>query len=96
MQIIDMQEKQDLLLFRYDTEEQLAIPLSLVFKVEQIEVSQIQIVSDNHFINLEGKNAMLLYLDKYLKIKPFPKALAPSTSLPRRSAVSRSGSWPHR
>ena len=42
MQIIDMQEKQDLLVFRYDEQEQLAIPLSLVFKVEQIEVSQIQ------------------------------------------------------
>ena len=56
MQIIDMQEKQDLLVFRYDEQEQLAIPLSLVFKVEQIEVSQIQNASDNHFINLEGKN----------------------------------------
>ena len=76
MQIIDMQEKQDLLLFRYDTEEQLAIPLSLVFKVEQIDVSQIQIVSESHFINLEGKNVMLLYLDKYLKIKPLPEGLS--------------------
>ena len=76
MQIIDMQEKQDLLVFRYDEQEQLAIPLSLVFKVEQIEVSQIQNVSDNHFINLEGKNVMLLYLDKFLQIKPLPKGLS--------------------
>jgi len=76
MQIIDMQEKQDLLVFRYDEEEQLAIPLSLVFKVEQIEVSQIQNVSDNHFINLEGKNILLLYLDKYLQIKPLPQGLS--------------------
>jgi len=76
MQIIDMQEKQDLLVFRYDEEEQLAIPLSLVFKVEQIEVSQIQNISDNHFINLEGKNILLLYLDKYLQIKPLPEGLS--------------------
>ena len=76
MQIIDMQEKQDLLVFRYHQDEQLAIPLSLVFKVEQIEVSQIQNVSDNHFINLEGKNILLLYLDKYLQIKPFPDDLS--------------------
>ncbi len=40
MQILDMQEKQDLLVFRYSNNEQLAIPLSLVFKVEQIEVSK--------------------------------------------------------
>lgn len=76
IQIIDMQEKQDLLVFRFHEEEQLAIPLSLVFKVEQIEVSQIQNVSDNHFINLEGKNILLLYLDKYLQIKPLPEGLS--------------------
>ena len=76
MQIIDMQEKQDLLIFRFHEEEQLAIPLSLVFKVEQIEVGQIQNVSDNHFINLEGKNILLLYLDKYLQIKPLPEGLS--------------------
>ena len=75
MQILDMQEKQDLLVFRYSQNEQLAIPLSLVFKVEQIEVGQIQKVSDNHFINLEGKNILLLYLDKYLTLEPLPEDL---------------------
>ena len=75
MQILDMQEKQDLLVFRYSQNEQLAIPLSLVFKVEQIEVSQIQKISDNHFINLEGKNILLLYLDKYLTLEPLPEDL---------------------
>ena len=75
IQILDMQEKQDLLVFRYSRNEQLAIPLSLVFKVEQIEVGQIQKVSDNHFINLEGKNILLLYLDKYLTLEPLPEDL---------------------
>ena len=75
MQILDMQEKQDLLVFRYSRNEQLAIPLSLVFKVEQIEVGQIQNVADNHFINLEGKNILLLYLDKYLTLVPLPEDL---------------------
>ena len=75
MQILDMQEKQDLLVFRYSKNEQLAIPLSLVFKVEQIEVKQIQKISNNHFINLEGKNILLLYLDKYLSIESLPDDL---------------------
>ena len=75
MQILDMQEKQDLLVFRYSNNEQLAIPLSLVFKVEQIEVNQIQKISNNHFINLEGKNILLLYLDKYLSIESLPDDL---------------------
>ena len=75
MQILDMQEKQDLLVFRYSRNEQLAIPLSLVFKVEQIEVGRVQNVADNHFINLEGKNILLLYLDKYLTLEPLPEDL---------------------
>jgi two-component system, chemotaxis family, sensor kinase CheA len=75
IQILDMQEKQDLMVFRYSENEQLAIPLSLVFKVEQIEVSQIQKISDNHFINLEGKNILLLYLDQYLSLEPLPTGL---------------------
>jgi chemotaxis signal transduction protein len=49
--------------------------LSLVFKVEQIEVRHIQNVADNHFINLEGKNILLLYLDKYLSLEPLPEDL---------------------
>ncbi len=72
IQLIDMQEQQDLLVFRYSPEEQLAIPLSLVFKVEQIEKNEIQKVSENHFINIEGKNILLIYLDKYLKLQPIP------------------------
>lgn len=69
-QLIDLQEKQDLLVFKYAPDEQLAIPLSLVFKVEQIEVSKIQSMADKHFINLEGRNILLLYLDKYLSLQP--------------------------
>jgi two-component system chemotaxis sensor kinase CheA len=75
MQLIDMQEQQDLLVFRYSPDEQLAIPLSLVFKVEQIDVNEIQMVSDNHFINIEGRNILLIYLEKYLKLEPLPERL---------------------
>ena len=74
-QLIDMQEKQDLLVFKYAEDEQLAIPLSLVFKVEQIDVDEIQAIADNHFINLEGRNVQLLHLDKYLSLKPLPSSL---------------------
>ena len=63
------------LLARLSPDEQLAIPLSLVFKVEQIERNEIQTVSENHFINLEGKNVLLIYLDKFLKLKPLSEDL---------------------
>ena len=74
-QLIDMQEKQDLLVFRYAADEQLAIPLSLVFKVEQIDLDSIQSIAENHFIDIEGRNTLLLFLDQHLKLKPLPEDL---------------------
>ncbi len=72
MQLMDMQEKQDLLVFRCGPDEQLAIPLSLVFKIERIDVDQIDKIANKHFINLGDKNILLIYLDQYLDLKPFP------------------------
>ena len=74
-QLIDIQEKQDLLVFKYASDEQMAIPLSLVFKVEQIDINTIQSIADNKFINLEGKNTLLLFLDAHLELKPLPENL---------------------
>ncbi len=75
MQLIDLQEKQDLLVFRYAAEEQFAVPLSLVYKVEIIDRRQIETISNKHFIHLEGKNILLIYLDQYLSLKPLPDDL---------------------
>ena len=69
--ISDLQENQDLLVFKANDIEQLAIPLSLVFKVEQINLKDVQQMSDKYFIQLEGKNVLLLYLHEYLDLKPF-------------------------
>jgi two-component system chemotaxis sensor kinase CheA len=74
-QLSDLQEKQNLLVFHSNPEEQLAMPLSLVFKVEQIAVSDIQSMSDKKFIQLEGKNIMLIFLDEYLDLRPAPEDL---------------------
>ena len=70
MQLIELQEKQDLMVFKYATDEQFAVPLSLVYKVEIIDRRQIETISKKHFIHLEGKNILLIYLDQYLNLKP--------------------------
>lgn len=75
MQLIELQEKQDLMVFKYATDEQFAVPLSLVYKVEIIDRRQIETISKNHFIHLEGKNILLIYLDQYLNLKPLPDDL---------------------
>ena len=68
-------EKQDLLLFKYAKNEQLAVPLSLVFKVEQLVASDVQSMSNSHYANIQGKNILLLYLNEYLSISPLPEHL---------------------
>jgi two-component system chemotaxis sensor kinase CheA len=73
MQLVDLQEKQDLLVFKYGMDEQFAVPLSLVYKVEIIERSKIETISKKQFINLEGRNILLIYLDQYLQLKPLPE-----------------------
>ena len=75
MQLIELQEKQDLMVFKYATDEQFAVPLSLVYKVEIIDRRQIETISNKHFIHLEGKNILLIYLDQYLNLKPLPDDL---------------------
>ena len=75
MQLIELQEKQDLMVFKYATDEQFAVPLSLVYKVEIIDRRQIETISKKHFIHLEGKNILLIYLDQYLNLKPLPDDL---------------------
>ena len=74
-QLIDLQEKQDLLVFKYATDEQFAVPLSLVYKVEIIDKKQIETISNKHFIYLEDKNILLIYLDQYLSMRPLPDDL---------------------
>jgi len=75
MQLIELQEKQDLMVFKYAADEQFAVPLSLVYKVEIIDRRQIETISNKHFIHLEGKNILLIYLDQYLNLKPLPDDL---------------------
>ena len=75
LRALDLQERQDLLVFSYALGEQLAIPLSLVHKVERIQREDIEAVADNQFITLDGKNLLLVFLDKYLGLKQLPEEL---------------------
>lgn len=68
LQLVDLQEKQDLLVFRYGFEAQFAVPLSLVSKVEIIDRASIQRIGHRQFVQLEGRNIMLVFLHEYLQL----------------------------
>ena len=51
-----MQEKQNMLVFGVHPMEQVALPLSLVLKVEQFSPADIQPLAEQRYVNLEGRN----------------------------------------
>lgn len=65
-----IQERQSLLLFNNALDEQFAVPLSLVFKVERIHTSKIQKMSKREFVQLEGRNYLLVRLEDHLEVSP--------------------------
>ena len=68
LQLVDLQEKQDLLVFRYGPDAQFAVPLSLVSKVEIIDQASIQCIGQRQFVQFEGRNIMLVFLHDYLQL----------------------------
>jgi two-component system, chemotaxis family, sensor kinase CheA len=68
LQLVDLQEKQDLLVFRYGPEAQFAVPLSLVSKVEIIDQASIQRIGQRQFVQLEGRNILLVFLHECLQL----------------------------
>ncbi len=67
--------KQDVILFNNSREENFAIPLSSVFGLEKIRLSNIEQIGEKEFIHYRGDSIPLIRLESYLPIRPFPKDL---------------------
>lgn len=63
-------EAQTVLLFQYGPREQFAIPVVMIRRIEEIQVSRIERVGDREFWNLHGQAIRVLRLDNYLKVSP--------------------------
>jgi two-component system chemotaxis sensor kinase CheA len=67
---VSIDSGEDLLLFRSGAEEQFAMKLSDIKRVERIDPNNIENVGDKEFITIEGKSCSILKLCDYLKISP--------------------------
>ena len=65
---IDLQEKQDLLLFKSSSLEQFALPLSMVAKVAQVKTSELQKFGNDYFLSQDGKNILIIKLETYIDL----------------------------
>ena len=78
-------ERRRLLLFRNQPDEQLALPLEQVSRIEHIEMKHVERIGERDYVTIHGTSVRLLQLDHYLDLSPTPKkdemyAIIPKTS----------------
>ncbi len=67
------QDKQSLLLFRSAVDEQFAIPLQQVERIEKIKTADIETVGNKHIIQYRGGSLPLFSIDQVAGVKPLQK-----------------------
>jgi len=67
------QEMQNVLLFRGGTQEQLAVALSLIKRIEHIQGEAIEMVGRKEFITVDGISTRILRLDSHLDVSAVPE-----------------------
>ncbi|MBU3917328.1 chemotaxis protein CheW, partial [bacterium] len=65
----EREEKQTLLLFDNKTDERFALPLELITRIERVSASSIEQVKDKSFMQYQGKELRLVFLEDYLPIQ---------------------------
>ena len=64
----DPAEVHRVLLFEYGPQEQFALPLVQIRRIESIAMDQVEWVGDQAFITIDGTSTRIIQLDKYLKV----------------------------
>ncbi|MFO7559973.1 MAG: chemotaxis protein CheW [Desulfobacterales bacterium] len=67
-------DKTSVLLFRNDDEEQCAVPLGIVARIERIKVADIETVGGKKVIQYRGDSLPLFSLDEVANVKPLPES----------------------
>ena len=70
----DAAEAHRLLLFEYGPEEQFALPLLQIRRIETFDPGQIQRVGDHEYVAVEGVATRILRLDRMLNVSPCQSA----------------------
>ncbi|MDH4121519.1 MAG: chemotaxis protein CheW [Deltaproteobacteria bacterium] len=63
-------QRENVLLFANGPQEQFAMPLSLIKRVERIERKDIERVGEREFITIDGVSTQIIRLDQYLNVSP--------------------------
>jgi two-component system chemotaxis sensor kinase CheA len=76
-------ETQTILLFQYGPQEQFAVPLAMIRRIEEVPAARIERVGGREYVTVEGRPVRLLRLDRYLGVSPAPEQDVLYLLLPR-------------
>lgn len=77
------------LLFNNSPDEQFAIPLEKISRIEKVDPEMIHRVGDSAFLNYRGESLPLIHLEEHLSVGPLPEdeteryVIVPKTETPR-------------
>ncbi len=66
-------EQQFILLFNVSPEEQFAIPLALVARLDKIKADKLEFVGGKEIVQYRGRSMPIIRLENYLPIQPLPE-----------------------
>ena len=67
------EEQQFILLFNVSPEEQFAIPLALVARLDKVKADQLEFVGGKEIVQYRGRSMPVIRLENYLPIQPLPE-----------------------
>ena len=67
------EEQQFILLFNVSPEEQFAIPLALVARLDKVKADQLEFVGGKEIVQYRGRSMPIIRLENYLPIQPLPE-----------------------
>ncbi|QJA05510.1 hybrid sensor histidine kinase/response regulator [Thermosulfurimonas marina] len=67
------EEKQFVLLFKVHPQEQFALPLSLVSRLDKVKAEDLEFVGGKEVVQYKGRSVPVIRLENYLPIQPLPE-----------------------
>ncbi len=73
LQTLAEDEQQFILLFNVSPEEQFAIPLALVARLDKVEADKLEFVGGKEIVQYRGRSMPVIRLENFLPIQPLPE-----------------------
>lgn len=77
------QDTQPVLLFKISTNEQFAVTLPLIRRIERIDTRSIENIAEKKYVTIDGTPTLILYLDEILNVSKYSETPQPFLLLPK-------------